>query len=82
MSCSKCQNKLSIICSTCKGNGSLRLYRKKTFVEDCIYDVSVKCKEKSIPLSIILKSKGSLIVDETNNKVNFHFLKLLYYSIF
>lgn len=66
-SCSKCQNKLSIICSTCKGIGELRLYNRKTSFQDCIYDVSVKCKEKSIPLSIILKSKGSLIVDESGS---------------
>ncbi len=67
--CTKCNNKLSIVCSTCKGNGGLKLFNKKTSIEDCIYDVSIKCKEKSIPLSIILKSKGSLIVNEHNFKV-------------
>ena len=61
---------MSIICSTCNGIGGLKLFNKQTSILDCIYDVSVKCKEKTIPLSIILKSKGSSIVNETNTKVS------------
>jgi hypothetical protein len=32
-------------------------------------DVVINCKDKSIPLKVILKSKGSVIVDQTMKKV-------------
>lgn len=41
----------------------------KTTVKKSMDDVVINCKDKSIPLKVILKSKGSVIVDQTMKKV-------------
>ena len=48
-------------CNVCNGNGKLNRFTRDTLIEDCIYDVRVKCSHKSVPLKSILKNKGNLI---------------------
>lgn len=55
-------------CNLCNGSGKLKKYKRKTLVQDCIYDVWVKCKDKVIPLKQLLQSRGNVIIKESDNK--------------
>lgn len=57
-------------CNLCNGNGKLNRFKRDTLVEDCIYDVRVKCTHKSVPLKSIIKNKGNLIVNQTKKKLS------------
>ena len=72
------KRKTPIICKVCQGTGKLKFLKKNTSLEDCIYDVRIKCKQKSIPLKNILKNKGNLIINQTNNKKVILFLISLF----
>ena len=62
-----CKN---VVCNVCHGHGKLNQFKRQTVVEDCIYDVRVKCNHKALPLKCILKNKGNLIVNQTNKKLS------------
>jgi hypothetical protein len=59
-----------MICNVCNGSGKLNEFKRNTLVEDCIYDVRVKCSHNDVPLKCILKNKGNLIVSQTKKKVS------------
>lgn len=58
------------MCGLCNGAGKLNKHKRETRVQDCIYDIWIKCKEKSIPLKVLLDSIGSLILKQTDKNVN------------
>lgn len=70
MNCNACNNNLFIQCHSCKGFGQLKYLKYKATVKKCIDDVIINCKDDSIPLKVILKSKGTIIVNETKSKLN------------
>lgn len=59
-----------VTCNVCDGTGKLNQFKKIILVEDCLYDVRVKCNQKEVPLKNILKNKGNLIVDQTSKKLS------------
>lgn len=44
---------------------------KESKVNDCLYDVFVKCDDAAIPLRILTKSKGTVILNQTCRNVSF-----------
>ena len=77
--CTKCDGRSVVVCSTCNGFGSVASYAKWTLFEECIDDVAIINKQlpnmrhsggaavaSSLPLKLLLDSKGTLLVDETN----------------
>ena len=61
------------MCELCKGCGDVKCFKGKTTIKESIDDVIVNCKDNTIPLNIILKSRGTILVDQTKQKVIFVF---------
>jgi len=67
--CNHCNNSQLVECQTCKCLGQIKYIRYKTDKNHYIDDVIINCKDNSVPLKVILKGKGSVLVNQTMKKV-------------
>lgn len=67
--CKTCHNKRFVVCDLCKGCGEINCYKGKITKTEPIEDFVINCKDNSIPLMVICKGKGTVIVDQTKKKL-------------
>ena len=70
INCNQCNNSQLVECQTCKGLGQIKYIKYKTDKNHYIDDVIINCKDNSLPLKVILKGKGSILVNQTMKKLN------------
>lgn len=58
-----------MICDLCKGCGKLICYKEKKAVTEPIEDIFISCKDSSIPLMVLCKGKGAVLVDQTKKSL-------------
>lgn len=68
--CKTCSNKRVVICDLCKGCGELMCYKGKKAVTEPIEDIFISCKDNSIPLMVLCKGKGAVLVDQTKTTLD------------
>jgi hypothetical protein len=57
------------VCELCKGCGELHCYTGKVTRTEPIEDFVINCQDNSIPLMVLCKGKGTVIVEQTRKKL-------------